>query len=204
MSRYAYNTISGPGSAEYKDRGSRFLASAYPAEDPKSCKAWLGEMKKLHPKATHHCYAYRLGPEGALFRSSDAGEPSGSAGKPILAQIDRLELTDVLVIVVRYFGGTLLGIGGLMTAYKTAAALALQTAPIVTRQIERRYRIGFQYDQMDSVLKVLRQHQGTVYRQEARLFSELEAGIPLVEEQRFLEQLQGLQGLDIIAVERPS
>lgn len=200
MTPFAYNTISEPGSAEYKDRGSRFVAYAFPVSDLKSCKAGLGEMKKLHPKATHHCFAYRLGTDGTLFRSGDAGEPAGSAGKPILGQIDRLGATDVLVVVVRYFGGTLLGIGGLMNAYKTAAALALQMTPLVTRQIERRYRIGFDYSAMDSVLKVIRQHQGTVYRQEAQLFCELEAGIPLAEEQRCLEQLHSLEGLDIIPV----
>lgn len=201
MTPYAYNTISAPGSAEYKDRGSRFLAYASPVTDPAGCRAGLAEMKKMHPKATHHCFAYRLGTDGTLFRSSDAGEPAGSAGKPILGQIDRLAATDVLVVVVRYFGGTLLGIGGLVNAYKTAAALALQMTPLVTRQIERRYRIGFGYSAMDSVLKVIRQHQGTIYRQDAQLFCELEAGIPLAEEKRCLEQLHSLAGLDIIPVD---
>jgi len=200
MTVYTYNTISQPGSAEYKDRGSRFLGYALPVSDIPTTKARLQETKKAHPKATHHCFAYRLGTDGMLFRASDAGEPSGSAGRPILGQIDRLGVTDVLVIVVRYFGGTLLGIPGLMEAYKTSAALALQTTPLITLQKERRYRIGFDYTAMDAVLKIIRQHQGTVYRQDAQLFCELEAGIPLAEEGRCLEQLHGMGNLDIVPV----
>lgn len=197
MTPYVYHTIEETGFAEYKVRGSRFLAYALPVAGVAECKVQLQEVKKKHPKATHHCFAYRLGTDGNVFRAVDAGEPSGSAGKPILGQIDRLGVTDTLVVVVRYFGGTLLGIPGLTDAYRTTAALALQTTPLITRQQERRYVVGFDYTQMDGVLKIIRQHQGIVYHQAVQLFCELEAGIPLAEEARCLEQLRALGSLEI-------
>src|SRR5690606_2431913 len=111
--------------AEFKDRGSKFLAYAFPINDEQELKGKLKELKALHPKAGHHCYAYRLGLDGNQYRANDDGEPSGSAGKPILGQIDSAGVTNVLVVVVRYFGGTLLGVPGLINAYKTATAEAL-------------------------------------------------------------------------------
>src|SRR6185312_5524542 len=122
-----YTTISGTGTGDFRDRGSKFLAYAYPIQTPQDVRDYLHELKKEHPKAAHHCYAYRIGTGGIQFRANDNGEPSGSAGKPILGQIDSLGLTNVLVVVVRYFGGSLLGVPGLINAYKTATAQALET-----------------------------------------------------------------------------
>lgn len=195
-----YNTIAQPATAEYKDRGSRFLAFAFPIEDTNEFRARLQEVKKDHPKATHHCFAYRLGLEGLQSRFSDAGEPSGSAGRPILGQIDRLEATGVAVIVVRYFGGTLLGIPGLINAYRTAAALALQMTPLVTRPVERRYRMSFDYTVINAVHQIIKQHRCSVYRQEQLLFCEMEAGIPVAQEERCLNQLKGIRNLEIVAI----
>lgn len=121
-----YYTIEKQGSAEFKDRGSRFIAIATPIATVEDFKQVLNDIKKEHPKATHHCFAYRLGLDGNIFRVSDDGEPSGTAGRPILGQIDSKGLVNVLVVVVRYFGGTLLGVPGLINAYKSASALALQ------------------------------------------------------------------------------
>src|SRR6266480_952803 len=126
-----YSTIEKPALAEFKDRGSKFIAYAFPISSVEAFKEKLNAIKKDHPKATHHCFAYRLGLDKNNFRLSDAGEPSGTAGKPILGQIDSRNLTNTLVIVVRYFGGTLLGVPGLINAYKSAAALALQLTPVV-------------------------------------------------------------------------
>src|SRR5688500_10700449 len=119
-------TIDKPSFAEFKDRGSKFLAFAYPIETVESFKTCLQQLKKEHPKAVHHCFAYRIGTDRNNFRVNDDGEPSGSAGRPILGQIDSKELTNVAVIVVRYFGGTLLGVPGLINAYKSATSMALQ------------------------------------------------------------------------------
>jgi putative IMPACT (imprinted ancient) family translation regulator len=107
-----YNTIEQTSTAEFKDRGSRFIAYAFPLAAKEMFKEKLSEVKKEHPKASHHCFAYRIGTDGNNFRSGDDGEPSGSAGKPILGQIDSMELTNLLIVVVRYFGGTMLGVPG--------------------------------------------------------------------------------------------
>ena len=120
-----YYTIEKPAYAEYKDRGSRFLAYAFPAQSVEEFKKRLRELKEEHPRAAHHCAAYRLGADGQTFRASDDGEPSGSAGKPILGQIDSKELTNTAVVVVRYFGGTLLGVPGLINAYKMVHVMVL-------------------------------------------------------------------------------
>ena len=127
MNSEIYYTIEKTGTAEFRDRGSRFIAFVCPVRSVEEFKSQLSEIKKEHPKATHHCFAYRLGLDGHNFRVSDDGEPAGSAGRPILGQIDSKELVNVLVVVVRYFGGTLLGMPGLIHAYRSVTALALQT-----------------------------------------------------------------------------
>ena len=124
-----YFTIDRTANAEFRDRGSRFIAYAFPVEDAAVFKKKLQELKKEHPKAVHHCFAYRLGIQGDNFRANDDGEPSGTAGKPILGQIDSKGLTNTAIVVVRYFGGTLLGVPGLINAYKTASSLVLQMLP---------------------------------------------------------------------------
>ena len=130
-------TLSAPSQAEFKDKGSRFIAYAYPIRTTEDVKKLVDDQRQAHHKARHWCYAYRLGTDGLQFRANDDGEPSGSAGRPILGQIDSFGLTDVLIIVVRYFGGTLLGVPGLIHAYKTAAAEALKTAVVVEKNIEK-------------------------------------------------------------------
>src|SRR5947209_2805820 len=126
-------TIEKPSFTEYKDRGSSFLAYAFPLLSADDFKKRFKQVKDGHPRAAHHCFAYRLGTEGIHFRANDDGEPSGTAGKPILGQIDSRGLTDVAVVVVRYFGGALLGVPGLINAYKTAISLALQLTPVVKK-----------------------------------------------------------------------
>ena len=123
-----YRTLAAPVSAEFKDKGSRFIAYAYPVRSAEEVKAHVEAQRQAHHKACHWCYAYRIGTDSNQFRANDDGEPSGSAGRPILGQIDSFELTNVLVIVVRYFGGTLLGVPGLIHAYKTASQMAFQAA----------------------------------------------------------------------------
>jgi uncharacterized YigZ family protein len=128
-----YYAITETSFAIFKDRGSEFLAYAYPLQNVEAFKNYLQRLKKEHAKAAHHCFAYRIGLDGNNFRMNDDGEPSGTAGRPILGQIDSRELTDILLIVVRYFGGTLLGVPGLINAYKTATSLALQQATIARK-----------------------------------------------------------------------
>lgn len=172
-----YHTIEKPSVAEFKDKGSKFIAYAFPVTDVIDVKGKLAAIKKEHPKATHHCFAYRIGLDGNIFRVNDDGEPSGSAGRPILGQIDSKQLTNVLIIVVRYFGGTLLGVPGLINAYRSAAALALQVTPIVQKPVLINYRLQFDYTQMNEIMKIVKQFDCVVLKQETQLFCLLEIGI---------------------------
>ena len=192
-----YNTIEKTAVAEYKDRGSKFLAYVYPLKEVSDFKEKLAALKKEHPKAVHHCFAYRLGLDGNNYRVSDDGEPSGTAGRPILGQIDSKQLTNVLIVVVRYFGGTLLGVPGLINAYRTAASLALQITPVVQKPVLLPYRLQFDYTQMNDVMKVVKQFDCAVQKQETLLFCVLEMGIPRNRLDEVLFRLKELRGVGV-------
>jgi len=192
-----YNTIEKTAVAEYKDRGSKFLAYVYPLKELSDFKEKLAALKKEHPKAVHHCFAYRLGLDGNNYRVSDDGEPSGTAGRPILGQIDSKQLTNVLIVVVRYFGGTLLGVPGLINAYRTAASLALQITPVVQKPVLLTYRLQFDYTQMNDVMKVVKQFDCAVQKQETLLFCVLEMGIPRNRLDEVLFRLKELRGVGV-------
>ena len=191
-----YKTIDQPAVAEYKDRGSKFLAFANPIVTADDFKKQLFLLKKEHPKAAHHCFAYRIGTDGNSFRVSDDGEPAGSAGKPMLGQIDSKEVTNIAVIVVRYFGGSLLGVPGLINAYKTVTSLVLQVTPIVQKQIEEAYIIHFDYTQINDVMMVLKQCSCTVITQEMQLFCNITTGIPKSRLTEVLYRLKELQNVE--------
>ena len=197
MDPFYYYTIEQSSMAEFKDRGSKFLAFAYPAKDIDTCKKLLAQLKKEHGKAVHHCLAYRLGVDGSTFRVSDDGEPAGSAGRPILGQIDSKGLTNVFVVVVRYFGGTLLGIPGLINAYKTATALALQLSPIIKKPIEIPYELNFDYHQMNEVMMLVKQYNCSVVEQTAQLYIQLHIVIPKNRLDEVLEKLGALRDVTI-------
>lgn len=152
----AYKSIASPSEGLFKDNGSRFIALAYPVETEEEVREIVNGLRKEYHDARHHCYAYRLGYKRDIFRASDDGEPSGSAGRPILGQIDSLGLSDVLVVVVRYFGGIKLGIPGLIRAYKSSSADALSQAGIIEKIAARRFRLHFDYLSMNAVMKVLK------------------------------------------------
>jgi uncharacterized YigZ family protein len=151
-----YLTISAPSEGLFRDRGSKFLAYAFPVENESEVKSHLTHLKELHPKAVHHCYAYRFGLDRTNFRANDDGEPAGSAGKPILNALYATRLTNVLAVVVRYFGGTLLGVPGLINAYKTATEEALAQAETVTRYRCDVYTLTYPYEQMNEVMKIVK------------------------------------------------
>ncbi|MBW7951727.1 MAG: YigZ family protein [Chitinophagaceae bacterium] len=182
-------TINQNTKAEYKDRGSKFIAYAYPVITIEECKQYLAELKKEHPKAVHYCFAYRLGLEGNIFRANDDGEPSGTAGKPILGQIDSKQLTNILIVVVRYFGGTLLGTSGLINAYKTTAALALQTTPIVQKPILIVHDFHFDYTKMNDIMSIVKKYDCTIIKQEIQLFCFLSIGISKARKEEVLYQI---------------
>ena len=154
----SYFTITEATQGLYKDRGSKFLAFAWPVKTEPEIKAHLHALKKEHPSANHHCYAWCLGTDKAAFRANDDGEPSNSAGKPILAQIQAKDLTNILVVVVRYFGGTLLGVSGLINAYKNAAAEAINNSSIEERFILFEYKIEFDFDALSAVMRLLKEY----------------------------------------------
>jgi uncharacterized YigZ family protein len=198
MSNYTYFTISEEGVSDFRDRGSKFFGYAYPVASVDAAKAKLQELKKMHPKASHHCFAWRIGFEGEQGRSSDDGEPSGSAGKPIEGQILSRKLTNVLVVVVRYFGGSLLGVPGLIHAYKTAAAQALDQCGIVERNIEYEIRVQFDYTIMNDVQMLIRQFHCRINKQDMGLYCMFVISIPLEHKVKALQAFRDLRGLEML------
>lgn len=154
-----YFSLAQACTGEFRDRGSKFLTYAFPIRTESEWQQRLEELRKMHPKANHHCYAWRLGLDGNLWRANDDGEPAGTAGKPILGQIDSFRLTYVCVVVVRYFGGTLLGAGGLIHAYKTSAMEALRTADIREYIVYDHYQLDFDYSLMNNLMNAISQLQ---------------------------------------------
>lgn len=195
--QYTYKTITSPTTSDFRDRGSKFFGFAYPISTVDEAKEHIKALKKEHPKAVHYCVGYRLGTDGTEYRASDDGEPSGSAGKPILGQIDSMGLTNVLVVVVRYFGGTLLGVPGLINAYKTATEQALAQAEVIEKQIEQKVTIAFDYPAMNDVMQLLKQSDATIYRQDLQLFCEIDAGIPVKHAEGYLQKLTEIRGVEV-------
>lgn len=154
-----YKTIQSKSEGLYKEKGSKFIAFAYPMSSEETIKTEIAELRKRYHDARHHCFAWRLGADLERYRVNDDGEPSGSAGKPIYGQIQLRELTDVLVVVIRYFGGTLLGVGGLINAYRSAASDALDQSGIVELKVTGRLKLEFGYSQMNSVMRVIKDFQ---------------------------------------------
>ncbi|RYD52112.1 MAG: YigZ family protein [Sphingobacteriales bacterium] len=189
MPAESYQTLTTPVEAEFRDRGSRFLGFAFPVRTVAEAKQTLAEKRKEHPKAVHHCLAYRIGDD---FRASDDGEPSGSAGRPMLGAIDSARLDYTAAIVVRYFGGTLLGVPGLIHAYRTAVADALAKGEPTTRWMETSYEIVCDYGLVSEVLRVLRMQGATMLQQEMQLFCTLVAGIRPSLEPAFLAAMAEL------------
>jgi uncharacterized YigZ family protein len=194
-----YFTIDQEAVAEFKERGSKFLAYTFPVNSIEQFKQKLQKLKEHHPKANHHCFAYRIGADGNTFRVSDDGEPSGSAGRPIMGQIDSKQLTNIAVIVVRYFGGTLLGVPGLINAYKTSTALVLQTIPIIQTQIEVFYTVEFDYTRMNEVMMILKQCNCSIAEQELQLFCRIKTGIPKSRLEEVLYHFKDLHDVPLTA-----
>ena len=192
-----YFTISKTAEAEYKDRGSRFIAIAFPLSSKIEFKEKLSYIKEKYPKASHYCFAYRLGLEKTDYRVSDDGEPSGSAGRPILGELDSKNLTNTAVVVVRYFGGTLLGIPGLINAYKTSTSLVLQVVPVEQKQVLINYKIQFPYTVMNEVMMILKRNDCVIIKNSQELFCNLEAGIPKNKVEFVLGRLKELREIEV-------
>ena len=178
MSSSNYKTIVSESIGEFRDRGSKFLAYAYPIDTEAETHDWIELQRKAHPKARHWCYAWRLGLDKNSYRANDDGEPSGTAGRPILGQIDSAGLTNVLVIVVRYFGGTLLGTSGLIHAYRESAKEALQTAVVVEKTVLTFIHISFDYGLMSDVMNALKKLSVEIFEKDFNENARITIGIP--------------------------
>lgn len=196
-----YLTIVGPAEGLYKDKGSRFLAFAYPICSESDVKPIVDTLKAEYYDARHHCYAWRLGIEasegGVRFRANDDGEPAGSAGRPILGQILSRELTNLLVVVVRYFGGIKLGVPGLIAAYKDATTDALANAEIVERTENREVVVDFPYLVMNQVMKVVKDMEPQVLGQEFDLACRLRLSVRLRDAEALTERLAGIESVNL-------
>ncbi len=189
-----YRSISSNSRGLFKDNGSRFIAFAYPVETEEEVKDIVASLKKEYHDARHHCYAYRLGYNGDRFRANDDGEPSSTAGRPILGQIDSRQLKDVLVVVVRYFGGIKLGVPGLIRAYRTSAADALDNASITEKIAGKRFRINFSYLGMNPVMKVMKDMGLDMLKQSFDMNCMIETVVRLSQVDDFTDALSKVEG----------
>ena len=193
----SYKSIASEARGLFKDNGSRFIAHAYPVETEDEIKEIVAALKKEYYDARHHVYAYRLGHLGEKFRANDDGEPSGSSGRPVLGQIDSNGLSDILVVVVRYFGGIKLGIPGLIRAYKTSTADALANAQIVEKIASRMFRISFGYTNVNDVMKVMKDMGLEQKNQKFDMECSIDTSVRLSQVDTFLERMQDVEGCNI-------
>lgn len=188
----SYLTIAAPSFGEYKDRGSKFIAYAFPIKHEEEWHGLVEQVRKDHPKARHNCFAFRLGLTSDNFRTNDDGEPSGTAGRPILGQIDSLSLTNVIVIVVRYFGGTLLGTSGLIAAYKGSTHQALEAASIIEVIVKNTFRLHFDYAIMGELMNHLKKLEIEILQQSFESTAFVDIALRKSESEDFLIKLKAL------------
>lgn len=192
-----YHTIAAPAEGLYKEKGSKFLAFAYPVATVEEVKAHLDRLRKEYFDARHHCYAYILGADKAVYRANDDGEPSGTGGRPIHGQLLSKDVTDTLVVVVRYFGGVLLGASGLANAYKTAARDALDNATIVEKTVDVGYRLRFEYALMNDVMRLLKEQGLAPRNQQFEMDCRLDVFVRQSLSERVYAALSKLHGLQV-------
>ncbi|QBQ42260.1 IMPACT family protein [Sphingobacterium psychroaquaticum] len=190
-----YFTIAEPTEGIFRDKGSKFIAYAYPFRDERAVKDIIAELKSLHPKARHHCWAYRLTPDRTVYRVNDDGEPSGTAGRPILNVLLSKDVTNIFVVVVRYFGGTLLGVPGLINAYKMATLEALEAATVVERTVNDMYRIDFDYLQMNDVMRLVKEENLPILKQEFDNACSIEVEIRKMQVNQVVQKLEKLDNI---------
>ena len=201
METYEYRTISSPAAGIYREKGSKFIACLEPVLTEEDCRNFLSRMRKEYHDARHHCYAYRIEPENEVSKSSDDGEPSGTAGKPILNQILSAELCNVMIVVVRYFGGTKLGVSGLINAYKTSAREAIQNAGIIVRHLTRQYELRFEYPKINEVMRVIKEEDLGILEQDFALSCVIKIEIKKNQLEKAILKLDNLRNVEIKSLE---
>lgn len=190
-----YLTIEESAEGIFKDKGSKFIAYAFPFRDENQLKEIIAGVKAEHPKARHHCWAYRLTPDRSIYRVNDDGEPSGTAGRPILNVLLSKDVTNILVVVVRYFGGTLLGVPGLINAYKTATQEALENAIIIERTVNDVYCIEFEYLSMNDVMRVIKEEGITVLNQQFDNSCSMTVEMRKMQVNTFIQKMEKIDGV---------
>ncbi len=190
-----FKTISKPSEGIFKDKGSRFIAYLYPIQSELDIKDIIAELKSIHPKASHHCWALRLSQDRSIFRLNDDGEPSGTAGRPILNTLLSFDLTNVIAVVVRYFGGTLLGIPGLINAYKTATNEAIQASEIIEKTVDLVFKIEFSHSVMNEVMKVVKDENIKIFNQSFDLNCTFNLEIRQSQVNKVIDRLEKIEGL---------
>ena len=194
---YSYKTIKRRSEGLYKEKGSKFIAIAYPVKSELAFKEVYTELKKEYHNARHHCFAYRINPENEEVRSNDDGEPSGTAGKPILNQLYSHELFDITVVVIRYFGGTKLGVSGLINAYKKASIDAIKNARITTEHLKRYIRLDFKYPIMNDVMRVIKEENLKIIDQNFELDCQINLEIKKYNFDKVLNRLKKIRSVTL-------
>lgn len=192
-----YRTIKKASSGLYKDKGSKFISFAFPVKDEDEINSKLAGLKKEYHDARHHCYAWSLGYDGESHRYNDDGEPSGTAGKPIFGQIRSFTLCNILIVVVRYFGGTKLGVRGLINAYKGAALDSIENNTIITNTIQDHYRVRFEYPQMNDIMRVLKENDLPQIKHDFGLDCSLEFSVRLSKKAIVIPQLEQIKDVEL-------
>jgi len=195
MDSDTYKTINSPAEGLYKEKGSRFVAIAIPVSDQEAIKPIIDIIRKEHHEARHHCYAYMIGHERTIWRVNDDGEPSGTGGRPILGQINSHGLTNLIIVVSRYFGGTLLGVSGLINAYRSAAASALLNADLVERTLQEYYEITYPYISMNDVMRLLKDESINQSQQSFALQCRIMINFRVLAKEKILHRLSRIDGL---------
>ena len=199
----SYLTLSKPSpEVLYKEKGSKFFGYAFPVSSEEDVQKELDQLRRTHHTARHHCYAWVLGPDSSSFRANDDGEPANSSGAPILGQIRALELTEVLVVVVRYFGGTKLGVGGLMQAYKQSAALALEDSTIIEKKLQAHIALSFNYSDLSEAERLIRKFDLQVIHRQMEASCRLVLQVPLSETQKVMQLFEPLHRIRISVMDQ--
>ncbi|WGK64907.1 IMPACT family protein [Croceiramulus getboli] len=181
----------------FKDRGSKFMGLAFPVRTETEISTYLDRVRQDHPKATHHCYAWQLGVQNVQYRANDDGEPSNSAGMPIYGQIQSFEVTNILVVVVRYYGGTKLGVGGLINAYRTTAQMTLEAGKIIVRYLECELELTFEYPLLNTVMRVIKEEELDIAEQQMELNCRIRIRFRESELQRIQGRFKAIYGVKV-------
>ncbi len=198
MEKDAYKTINRPGSEIlFKEKASKFFGYAFPVISEDDVELALADLKSKHNKAGHFCYAWQIGEDYEHFRVNDDGEPSNSAGMPILGQLQNFEVTNILVVIVRYFGGTKLGVGGLISAYKTAAKMALESSKIISKTIDLSFDVTCEYDKMNLVMRLVKEYDLEIIEQDLKLDCHFKIGVRKKEFKNIYQKFEAVFGFEV-------